>query len=244
MEVVRSSAIKVQPLRSPEDWKKVNERIVEYWNSHTQEEMHLCISRHYLASQEQPVAGLAKIKRLEIHDLMKKTWDKKRYIPDNVLQTVISDQAIHYIIQEQPPKSLPDQHAFTRQVQAEGRLLFAMCVHARLKMEDLKTLLDSGLTDSNLPLDETSQCHKACRQKFEALLEAQGGFRAARFDEGEHQKFQPHTVVPVHFCPRPHGKNDTDLKRAALCGRGASSEVYCVRLNPNHHSLSEVSCEL
>ena len=234
------------PLRSPEDWTKVNERIVEYWISHTQERLHLCISRHYLASQEQPVADLAKIKRMEIHDLMKKTLDKKRYIPHNVLQTIISDQAIHCIIQEKPPKSLlrHDQHAFTRQVQAEGRLLFAMCVHARLKMECLKTLLDSDLTDSNLPLDESSQCHKACRQKFEALLEAQGGFRAARFVEGEHQNFHSHTVVPLHFCPRPHGKNDTDLKGAALCGRGASSEVYCVRLNPNHHSLSEVSCDL
>ena len=231
------------PLRSPEDWTKANERIVEHWISHTQERLHLCISRHYLASQEQPVANLAKIKNLEIHDLMKKTLDNKRYIPHNVLQTVISDHAIHCIIQEKPPKSLlrHDQHDFTRRVQAEGRLLFAMCVHARLKMECLKTLLDSGLTDSNLPLDKSSECHKACRQKFEALLEAQGGFRAARFVEGEHQDFQLHTVVPIHFCPRPHGKNHTDLKGAALCGRGASSEVYCVRLNPNHHSLSEVS---
>ena len=234
------------PLRSPEDWTKVNERIVEYWISHTQERLHLCISRHYLASQEQPVADFTKIKILEIHDLMKRTLDNKRYIPHNVLQTIISDQAIHYIIQEKPPKNLlqHDQHAFTRQVQAEGRLLFAMCVHARLKMECLKTLLDRGLRDSNLPLKESSQCHKACRQKFEALLEAQGGFRAARFVEGEHQNFQSHTVVPLHFCPRPHGKNDTDLKGAALCGRGASSEVYCVRLNPNYHSLSEVSCDL
>ena len=231
------------PLRSLEDWKKVNEH-VDYWNSHTQEEPHLCISRHYLASQERPVAGLAKIKRLEIHDLMKKTLDKKRYIPHNVLQIVISDQAIHCIVQEQPPTSLHDQHAFTRKIQAEGRLLFAMCVHARLKMECLKKLLESGLTDSNLPLDKISQCHKACRQKFEALLEAQGGFRAARFIKGEHQNFHTHTVVPLHFCPRPHVKNNTDLEGAALCGRGASSEVYCVRINPNHHSLSEVSCDL
>ena len=237
------------PLRSAEDWSKVNEHIVEYWVSHPQRRLHLCILRHYLASQEQPAdedKSFAKIKCLEIDDLMKTGLDNKRYIPHNVLQTVISDQAIHWIIEEKPPKSLPrdDQHAFTRRVQAEGRILLAMCVHARLKMDCLKRLLDSGWTDSVLPLGESPPCHEGCRQKFRSLLAARGGFRAAHFVEGEHQNFDPHTVVPLHFCPRAQVKNDTDLKGAALCGRGASSEVYCVTLNPNHHSLSEVSCDL
>ena len=105
------------PLRSLEEWKKINDRVVDYWNSHTQEEPHLCISRHYLASQEQPVADLAKIKNLELHDLMKETiMDTKCYIPHNVLQTVISDQAIRCIIQEKPPtvhmtnRSLQDRY--------------------------------------------------------------------------------------------------------------------------------------
>ena len=247
--LVSNQKTKIQlPLRSLEDWTKVNERILQYWARHTQEKLHLWISRHYLASQEQPVAPpyhLATIKRLEIHDLMQETRDNKRFIPHNVLQTVISDQAIHCIIQEEPPESLHDQYAFTEQVKAEGRLLFAMCVHAKLKMECLKTLLDSGLTDLKLPLDKSSECHKGCRQEFAALVETQGGFNAARFKEGGHQKFQQHTVVPLHYCRRPHCEDDnTDLKKAALCGKGASSEVYCVRINPNHHSLSEVSCDL
>ena len=237
------------PLRSREDWSKVSKHIVKYWDLTTQERLHLCISRHYLKSQEQPVAegrSFAKDKGLEMEDLMKTGLDNKRYIPYNVLQTVISDQVIHRIIEERPPTNLPrdDQHAFTRRVQAEGRILLAMCVHARLKMDCLKRLLDRGRTDSGLPLDETSRCHEDCRQKFNTLLEKQGGFRAARFVEGEHQDFQPHTVVPLHYCRRTPGKSDTDLKEAALCGHGSSGEVYCVTLNPNHHSLSEVSCDL
>ena len=112
-------------------------------------------------------------------------------------------------------------------------------------MECLKTLLDRGFTDSNPPLDKKFSCHKDCRQKFGTLVKAQGGFRAAHFAKGGHQDFDtPPTVVPLHFCPRPHVRNNTYLEEAALCGRGSSSEVYCVRINPNHHTLSEVSCDL
>ena len=261
------------PLRSPEDWAKVNKRIVGYWNSHTHERLHLYISRHYLASQEQPIKGksFAKAKCLEIDDLMKQTWEKKDYIPHNVLETVISDQTIYWIIKENPPESVPhnDLDAFIRRVQAEGRILLAMCVHGQLKVECLKKLLDSGRKDSTLPLDENAQCHRDCRRDFRSLLQAQGGFRAERFVKCEDRKLHSHAVVPLHFCPRVRGRDDLDreatgvyddewqtspsqekaisteeIRRCALCGTGAYSNVYCVKLNPNHHSLSEVSQDL
>ena len=261
------------PLRSPEDWAKVNKRIVGYWNLHTHERLHLCISRHYLASQEHPIEGIpfAEVKCLEIHDLMKRTWEEKDYIPHNVLETVISDQTIYWIIKENHPESVPhdDQDAFIRRVRAEGRILLAMCVHAELKMGCLKKLLDSGWKDSTLPLDENVQCHRTCRHKFHRLLQAQGGFRAEHFVECEDRKLHSHAVVPLRFCPRVCGRDDLDhevtgvyddewqtspsqgktisteeIRRGALCGTGAYSNVYCVKLNPNHHSLSEVSQDL
>lgn len=254
------------PLRSREDWTEIYNEILAYWLSHTHERLHLWISRYYLACHDQPTEkrSFARLKRLEIDDLMKKTWEKKDYIPHNVLETVIADQTIYWIIREDPPKSVPqdDQDAFIHRVQAEGRILLAMCVHFGLRMECLKKLLVKGYKDdSSLPLDEKSRCHEDCRHKFRKLVQAQGGYRAARFVEGEHKTLKPHTVVPLHFCPRAHGKDDLDrevsevygnerqnlsseesaIRAAAWCGSGAYSNVYCVKLDPHHHSLSAVS---
>lgn len=267
--IVSSNGTKTRlPLRSRRDWTGIYKAVVEYWTSHTHERLHLCISRHYLACQDQPTEGksFAELKCLEIDDLMKKTWEKKDYIPHNFLETVISDQTIYWIIKENPPKSVPqdDQDAFIRRVQAEGRILLAMCVHAELGMECLKKLLDSDWKDSRLPLDEESLCHRGCRRKFRTLVQTQGGYRAASFVEGEHKTLHSHTVVPLNFCPRAHGKDDLDrevtevrgnkpqnsnseesaIKEAAWCGSGAYSNVYCVKMNPNHHSLSLVSKDL
>ncbi len=255
------------PLRCPEDWTEVNKAIVGYWNAHTQERLHLCISRHYLASQQQPTEGkcFAEVKILEIDDQMKETWEGKGYIPHNVLETVISDETIYWIIKEDPPQSVPpeQQEAFIHKVQAEGRILLAMCVHARLGMECLKKLLDSGLKDSTLPLDEKFKCHHDCRGKLKNLIRDQGGYQAERFIEGQHKTLHPHAVVPLHFYPRAHGNDDLDheitegygdtpqssptkentIRRYAKCGSGAYSNVYCVKFNPNHHGLSVVSYE-
>ena len=251
------------PLRSPEDWTEVNKRIVGYWNLHTHERLHLRISRHYLASQEQPTkdTSFAKVKSLEISDLMKQTWEEKDYIPHNVLKIVISDQTIDWIIKEKPPESLPenDLDAFIRRVQAEGRILLAMCVYAGLEMECLKELLDNGCKDSSLPLDKSSRCHVNCRLSFRTLVEKQGGFQAAYFTEGEDRKLPSHTVVPLQFYPREHSKDDldrevtkdydtkplnSDSRGLAACRSGGHSHVYCVKLNPNHHNLSAVSSSL
>lgn len=254
------------PLRSREDWREVNQEIVGYWKLHTHEQLRLCISRSYFACQDRPTEGksFAKLKGLEIHDLMKRTWEKKKeYIPHNVLETVISDQTIEYIIKENPPESVPhnDQVAFVDRVQAEGRILLAMCVHVDLGVECVKELLDKGWKDSSPPFDEDSYCHEDCRCKFSNLVQRQGGYRAARFVEGEHKTLHSHDVVPLHFHQRAHANDDVareviempskqlqnssskdgDVKKAAFCGNGAYGDVHCVKMDPNHHSLSKVN---
>lgn len=261
--IVSSNGAKSRlPLRSGQDWTEVYRAILEYWTSNTHERLHLYISRHYLACQDEPTedTSFAQLKCLEINDLMKQTWERKDYIPHNVLETVISDQTISWIIQENPPSGLPqdEQDTFVHRVQAEGRILLAMCVDADLGMECLKRLLDRGCKDSNLPLDEDTPCHSECRRKFKTLIEKQGGFRAAHFVEGEHKTLHSSTVVPLYFFSRAQGKDDLDrevtevcgnepqnspseesaIKRAAWCGFGALSNVYCVKIDPNHHKLS------
>ena len=256
------------PLRSQEDWMEVKNAITRYWNPHTHEKFRLCILRHYLACQDQPTddTSFAKLKGLEIGDLMKSTWEKKEYVPRNLLETVISDQTIYWIIKKGLPNSVPqdDQDAFIHQVQAEGRILLAMCVHADLGVDCLKKLLDNGRKDSSLPLDEDSRCHRECRRKFKTLVQGQGGFRAECFVEGEYKSLPSHAVVPLYFCSRAHGNDDVDrevtglpsnqvqnsssevsaIKKAACCGHGAYGNVYCVKMDPNHHSLSTVSNSL
>ena len=264
--IVSDSGTKTRhPLRSLEDWMKVNKAVVGYWNSHIHERLHLCISRHYFASQEQPTEGesFTEVKSNEIDDLMKETWENKEYIPHNVLETVISNETISWIIKEHPPKTVPQeqQEAFIHNVQAEGRILLAMCVHTLLSMECLKKLLDGGFKDSTLPLDESHQCHPGCRAKFRKLIQAQGNYQAERFVEGQHKRLHSHAVVPLHFYPRAHSQNELDseitegygdkaqnlptkesaIKKDAKCGSGAYSKVYCVKMNPSHHSLSVVS---
>ena len=255
-----------QPLRSSEDWTEVIKAVGGYWTSHIGARLHLYISRYYSAIQEQPTLRISKVKKLEIYDRMIKTWEKRAYIPQDVLEMVISNNIIRLIIKENPPRSVAkeQQDAFIHRVQAEGRILLAMWVHTSLEMDCLKKLLDSGFKDSTLPLADEHQCHEDCRSDFQQLVQAQGGYQAERFVEGEHKTLLPHAVVPLHFYPRDHAKNDLDrevfkgygneppnllsqgsaIKEAARCGQGAYSDVYCVKFNSNHHSLSVVGHDL
>ena len=252
------------PLRSQEDWTVLYNSVDKHLKLHTQQRLQLHISQHYLACQDQPTDGksFAALKCLEMDDLM------KNYISHNILETVISDQTVYWIIKEDPPKSVPqdEQDAFIRRVQTEGRILLAMCVHAQLGTDCLEKLLDRGWKDrgwkdSSLPpLDEDLHCHYEHRQNYRRLCRQQGSFRAAHFVQGEHKTLDPHTVVPLRFCSISHGNEDLDReiaevygnksqasprkeitsKKDAWRGSGANSNVYCVKVDPNHHRLSRV----
>jgi len=126
----------------------------------------------------------------------------------------------------------------------------------------LHLLLENGLNDSALPLEESHRCHRECRGDFKRLLENQGSFLAARFKTiGEHQ--QPHTrvVIPLQYCSRDYEEKSVQIeglsrpgveipsnsteeattKKAAFCGGGAFTNVYCVKIDPDHHELSKVN---
>ena len=254
-----------RPLRSHEEWVEVYKSIVEYWTSHSHEQLQLHIWRDY---HQQPTidGSFAEAKTNEIHDLMKHAWDLRRYIAHSDLEKIMSDHTIREIIMEDDCKGIKpdDKEMFIQQVQSQGRILLAICLRSDIKMRCLKRLLDSTRSDARLPFDEKDQCHPSCRGKFQTLLDAQGIYLAARFDDpGEHKGLHPSIVVPLHFCPRADGKNNMILKEAdssvnelqdpysqeiaakkkmaAECGSGAYSNVYCVKLDPNHHGLSKVS---
>lgn len=254
-----------RPLRSHEEWGEVYKSIVQYWTSHSHGQLSLHIWRDY---HQQPTidGSFAETKKNEIHDLMKQQWDLKRYIAHSDLKKVMSDHTICEIIKDDDCEGIEphDIEMFIQQVQSNGRILLAICVHCDIKMRCLKHLLDHKGSDATLPFDPKDQCHPSCRSKFQRLLDAQGSYLAARFDvPGRHKPLHPSIVVPLHFWPKADGKDNVNLKGAELfvneleesytvevaaekkaaaeCGSGAYSNVYCVKLDPNHHSLSEVS---
>ena len=260
-----------RPLRSIEDWGEICKLIVGYWTSNAGRSLRLEIWREYTSFQRRAAkeASLTKAKRAEIHKLTKRTSEKtltRQYIPHTDLENVIPKQMITEIINEDPYKSMDEAQkaAFTQRVQSEGRILLTMFIYSGLRMECLKKLLDKGYSDADLPLTTNARCHShdRCVRKFDELLGKQGAYLAARFDKpGGHQNFDHHIVVPIHFCPKDEERAEmvsemdtgsgavqqnaygtkATAKDRALCGSGAYSSVYRVRLDPSHHALTPVS---
>ncbi|KAL2047079.1 hypothetical protein N7G274_001098 [Stereocaulon virgatum] len=255
-----------RPLRSLEDWGAICKVIAGYWTANSSRTLSLEILREYASYQSRATneATLTEAKRMDIHDLMKRYSHKslgRPYIPHTDLEKVIPKNMVPEIINEDQCKGMDPSNkaAFIEDVQSRGRKLLVMFVHNELHMECLKKLLDSGYDDTSLPLTSEALCHKRCGPKFDAFIDRQGAYLAARFNKvGEHQDFDHHVVIPIHFCPKDvkptdlasdmdtrsdggnrnaYGRQAT-AKDRALCGSGAYSSVFRVRLHPNHHALS------
>lgn len=197
---------------------------------------------------------------------MSKGFDGRRYIPTSILSQVTSQEMIHEILREDP---LPDathsqQEEFTKCVLERGRKLLAMVVSASLNISCLRRILDQGHSDQGLlqrPLTDDDLCHKDyCDPSFGYLVQIQGGFSAARFlEKGQHQDLHKSTVIPIHYCSSDADQSLGEAtksrseagqrcqqegekeKKDSYCGSGAYSSVYRVKIDPAHHSLSEVS---
>jgi hypothetical protein len=258
-----------RPLRSLEDWGAICKVIAGYWTANSGRPLSLEILREYASYQSRATneATLTEAKRMDVHDLMKRYSHKslrRPYIPHTDLERVIPRNMVPDIINEDQCKGMDpsDKAAFIQDVQLRGRKLLVMFVHNGLHMECLKKLLDDGYDDTCLPLTSEALCHRRCGPEFDAFIDRQGAYSAARFNKvGDHQDFDHHVVIPIHFCPRD-GKpidlaSDMDTgsdggtrnaydrqataKDKALCGSGAYSSVFRVRLHPDHHALSLVS---
>ena len=254
-----------RPLRSDSEWEEVLRCIDNDKTTENHGQLRLYISRDYY--QQPPIGdSLAHAKGNEIYSLMKDAWHRKRYITHSDLKEVMSDHAIRQIIMKDECKGMNpvEKESFIQQVQSEGRTLLAICLLDGMKIWWLKHLLDAITGgDKALPFDLEHKCHDECRAKFQRILNGQSSFLATNFwKAGEHKDLHESIVVPLHFFPRDDGKDDinirkaissvtklpdpdsvgtaADKKRAAECGSGAYSNVYCVKLDPNHHSLSKV----
>ncbi|KAL9119692.1 MAG: hypothetical protein Q9187_003751 [Circinaria calcarea] len=254
----------IHTLTSQEDWRKVCIALINSWTTQSHQSLRLVISRDYFTLQTHALGkdSFSSTKRYEIDGLMKPSTSLKFYIPRIDLIRVTSADSIRQIILEDESLNLGDneKESFIKGVQQRAGKLLAMCVLARLGMDCLRTLMDAGLTDGSLPLKERDRCHQKCSADFRNLLEKQGGFMAPVFNNiGEHKALHSCVVVPLRFYPREQvtGANPEDEtgssngsapplineddaeKRKAYCGHGAFSEVYRVRMDPDHHKLSQ-----
>lgn len=201
---------------------------------------------------------------LEIESVLIKGADRRNYIRRTDLTRLASPETIRRIIMEDvsmKKRTLEWKESFSHEVQQSARILFAICIYLTLQMGCLRELLDRSLSDRSLPLDFDNCCHKReCGGKFRGLVATQGSFMAPVFAmSGEHQSFPSCVVLPIEFVPKEHPtetpmvyakgvspptENEEQValrKDLALCGSGAYSRVYRVRIDPDHHGLSEVT---
>lgn len=260
----------VQALSTQEDWVDICTVLMNFWNSNKHQHQHLHITRDYfgLLTKRTSDKSFATLKKMEMYELMKEAFDTRRYIPRTDLMTITSKDMVRQIILEDPAIE-SEQETFINEVLRRARKLLATCVYAGLGMRCLKHLLDKGHDDNNLPsqpLENKHRCHKKCGPQFETLVLVQGGFYAAEFwRAGEHQALHNRTVMPLHYHPFDHHNDsvrsgarettsefeDRELddeenltKQLACCGSGAYSNVYRVRLDPEHHRLSKVNAKI
>ncbi|KAF6234580.1 hypothetical protein HO173_007206 [Letharia columbiana] len=251
------------PLTTREDWDGVCAILVNYWRSDPQRTLRVDIFRDYFSyrSRATSEASLAATKRQEIHSLIKYASEDKQYIPRTALMRFNSLENIReIIIQDNRLDMAPEEKEhFIQIVHSIAPRLLALCVYAKLKMECLNILLAKRFSDANLPQQRQDCCHDKCAPDFALLLGMRGCFTAARFDNvGEHQNFHRSDVIPINFIPVEEDQDEImkagrqrdlekgigntsrvadEAKKSACCGSGAYSNVYRVRIDPDHHRL-------
>ena len=253
-------------LTSNEHWTDVCTVLNNYYRSGRTNHFHLDIFREYFFLQIELDQGIpfADIKRQEIHDLTKPSISGGYYIPRTDLERITSSDTIRMIIMDDKSVdlSLKEKEAFVEQVCSGARKLLAICVYVALKMACLKKLLDKGLDDSCLPLRKGSDCHpEKCGAAFRELIKNQGSFMAPVFNEmGAHLDLPKCVQLPIQYHPADQNEqalasngdvntgSSSDLsdpggdaeKQRAHCGSGAFSNVYRVKIDPDHQQLNKV----
>ena len=255
------------PLTTTEDWANICLILYRLWALRPRRALEIHIFRDYFSNRSPSgsESSVPSTQRLELRKLMKRAADGRKYIPRLALMRFTSENNIRKVINHDSRLKLDKEteDRFIVKVQGTAPCLFALYIYAGLTMKCLMGQVDIGYNDGRLPLDEDDCCHPRCAADFETLLDKQGGFFAAQFDHvGEHQDFDARVVIPIHFFPvdedeidfvkegrkkdmeyeRPYAYDSWHSeKRKAWCGSGTSSNVYRVRIDPDHHRLSRVS---
>ncbi|KAL8754987.1 MAG: hypothetical protein Q9184_004937, partial [Pyrenodesmia sp. 2 TL-2023] len=264
---------KTHDLLSPSDWDIIRADVARHCgpralplNSDINDvNIHVDISCDFITLRNRREANrtFAQTKNTEIYKMRRKAFNGQEYYRRRDLEMIASRETIRKIVEEDKPPGMgvTDTDQLVSSIFKNARILFAMCVDARLRMLCLKALMNNGIDDRKFPVEEDDMCHPECGHDFDDLLKRQGSFRAAEFNHlGEHQDFDQKVVIPMHYCPtsegeesllqedRPsegwvrdarHSETDPSDKYRSRCGWGSVSEVFRVKIDEDHHKLSE-----
>ena len=233
-------------LVSLEDWKSICIIILQQCMSENRRKFRLDVSREFAALQSEAFndENIAKTKGDEIQHLLKSTECGKLYLPQPDIIRVASVHTIHQIIEQDKTINEKDKDSFAKDVQKKGKRLLLSCLLASSSMDYLKHLFDANLSDESLPLDERKCCHPEnaeCLKLFRGIVRCQNEFTAPEITS-KYMEYSASVVMPIQYWDKLGTKYSgaDGLKRSAYCGSGGYSEVYRIKIDPNHHKLSKV----
>ncbi|MCJ1250173.1 hypothetical protein MMC30_007399 [Trapelia coarctata] len=251
------------PLDSENDWRNLLRALAKYGDSHLSGSSHLKVSFYYTCLEKTATEGqsFAKAVRWVIHDMMRESL-KGEYISCTDVMRVICPDTVRRLVPLTPELRTWDSEqiqVLIEKILCEAPKLLAMCIKAELRITCFKELLDRGLSDASLPLNKNQACHRHCGPSFGHLLSSQGSFMAPKFKLGQNKPLPTCVKLPIQYWPRDHGirasyqdgSNGSDdsfdsrsveenIERSkAVCGHGAYSYVYRVRIHPDHHELDD-----
>jgi serine/threonine protein kinase len=160
--------------------------------------------------------------------------ETQEYLPGAALRRATTKEVVRDVVSRESVLFLSDleRDSFIKKVHQEAPKIFAICIFGRLSMSDLKSLVDRGLTDINLPL-QVSDCPKNCdATTFErSFIDYQKKFNPVFFGLSSYQSLEDDCPKPIELCE----------DSSNLIGKGAFGEVWRVRIDRDHRGFSSVS---
>ncbi|KAL8881298.1 MAG: hypothetical protein Q9198_001477 [Flavoplaca austrocitrina] len=255
--------ISFHDILTPDDWEHLDAEILAR-RSDREPDIQVNIYCDFIAlrNRREGAKSFANTKCDEMITLERRAFtdNDTEYFSRIDLKLIASRQTIHEIVAEDTPAGTNDANRenFVNLIHDEAPVLFAMCVYAQLGMDCLKTFLDNGHRDETTFLEDKDKCHSTCSRKYKNFLKWQGSFRAAEFNTpGEHQDLHDKVVVPLQYYPKTQHEDGIfqespstsgfvqeelakpKVKERSRCGSGAFSDVYRVKLDQDHHRLSD-----
>lgn len=232
-----------------EQWSDVLHLIVAEFvttpgNQHAK--FHLEITWTYAAVDERTAEEKYSKKIADLIDSrMKTNWQKKKFIPQKDLSTIISMNVVQHLVDQDDSlkdledASLGDGPRFDKKKFIEdaylshGRLL-ALCVYEELPLICLWQMLYVQKPPVTLPLEASDIPRAAEKRKFDNLIIKQWYFTAHQFPKPDDAKvhctcLDDGKVLPLEPCGE-----------VKPIGAGGSKVVYKVQIPPGHHRFTEV----
>lgn len=228
-------------LEKEEQWSEVLPYLItSFVSKHPYVKFHLEILWEYsdLSINKIENEPYAETVRKVIHEKLKSNWEGHKFIPRKDLVEILSDSTVKELINSD--KSLNkvqdlDKDKFIQEVALNASRLLVICVYVNLPLACLYELIRQRLFDIDLPLTEPHCPQNIYEVSFSNFVLWQGAFIAHEFEDDEgrpkHRKLADEVVLPI-ICN----------KKEDLLGEGGFGMVYKVRIDPDHHLFSVVSC--